>query len=71
MPGKVSGAKTKQLKERFISTQVNWQQVSKVIGNKKTVLDRKSFTNLEFTVCKGHDQNYIGGAALKMSVVLS
>lgn len=41
------------------------------LGIKKSVLDRKSFTNLEFTVCKGQDQNYIGGAALKMSVVLS
>lgn len=36
-PGKVSGTERKQMKERFATNYVNWQQTNNTTGYKKSI----------------------------------
>lgn len=42
--GKVSGARKKELEEQFAANQVDWQQVGKIIGQKKSISERQTFS---------------------------
>jgi len=49
--GTVSVTKKKQLEEHCATNYVNWQQVSNMIGYKKSILERQSLSEVKMGLC--------------------